>query len=69
MKLLRKHKAGGARQYPISGKKKCDLCKMVEQLKGGNLSNNKKNTLWEKLNVMFTNNVAVPLFKYLSNTL
>ena len=69
VKLLRKHKAGGARQYPISGKKKCDLCKMVEQLKGGNLSNNKKNTLWEKLNVMFMNNVVVPLFKYLSNTL
>ena len=65
VKLMRNMKRGRARQYPVTGTKKCDLCKMVSELSGGNLPQQKQENLWEKLNVMFSDKVAIPLFKYL----
>ena len=46
-------KKGQARQCPITGKNKCDLCKMIRQLKGGYISTDerifwKKENLWDK---------------------
>ena len=38
---------------------------MVVELKGGSLSQSKQQSLWEQLNVMFSENVAGPLFNYL----
>lgn len=69
VKLLRKQKRGRARQYPITKTKKCDLCKMVMELKGGSLSESKQTSLWEQLNEMFSDKIAVPLFNYLIKSL
>lgn len=69
VKLLRKQKIGRARKYPITHKKKCELCKMVVELKGGSLSESKQTSLWEHLNETFSDNIAIPLFNYLIKSL
>jgi len=68
IKALRQAQKLGPKAYPIVGMKKPDLKNMVVKLSDkmvGGALNNKKETLWQKLNSKLAYDVAFPLFNAL----
>ena len=73
LKLLRGMKRGRARQYPITRKKKQELLNMIlelsDDMRGGKLTNRKKQLLQTSLDAVMPHPMGVPVFHYLTNQL